>query len=87
MKWGSPFFIFYICASMNVKSIIAETFNVGEENIHDETVIIELEEWDSMTHMFFITRLEKEFGVELTGEEIAKMQSVKAINQVLDSKR
>ena len=43
-------------------------------------------EWDSMTHMFFITKLEEEYGIELTGDEIADMDTIGDIKKVLISK-
>jgi acyl carrier protein len=39
-----------------------------------------------MAHMFFITKIEESFGVELTGDEIGQMQTVKEIKRILESK-
>ena len=72
--------------AMNIDTIIAEAFNVREENIHDDLVITELEEWDSMAHMFFITKIEEQFGIDLSGDEIEKMRTVKDIKTILNGK-
>lgn len=71
---------------MNINTVIAESFNVQLENIHDDLVITELEEWDSMAHMFFITRIEEQFKVNLTGDEIEQMRTVKEIKRILAAK-
>ena len=72
--------------SMKLYPIISEAFNVPADNLNDEVVITSLEEWDSMAHMFFITKIEEGFGVNLTGDEIAAMQSVKDIKRILTEK-
>ena len=45
-----------------------------------------LGEWDSMTHMFFITKLEETYTIELTGDEIVDMQTVGDIKKIIISK-
>jgi acyl carrier protein len=71
---------------MNIHAIVAESFNMKAEDVRDELVIRDLEEWDSMAHMFFITRLEEAFGVDLTGDEIEKMQRVEDVKRILEAK-
>lgn len=71
---------------MSINAIISETFNVPDENIHDDLVITELEEWDSMAHMLFITTIEEQFKVNLTGDEIEKMRTVGDVKLILNSK-
>ena len=71
---------------MKLNSLISESFNVPVDKIKDDVIITGLEEWDSMSHMFFITKLEEGFGVNLTGDEIAKMLSVRDIKRVLTEK-
>ena len=39
-----------------------------------------------MTHMFFITKLEEAYGIELTGDEIADMQTVGDARKLLIAK-
>lgn len=71
---------------MKLYSIISESFNIPIDKINDNIIITNLEEWDSMAHMFFITKVEEEFSVNLTGDEIAKMLSIKDIKKVLTEK-
>ncbi|MBS1490469.1 MAG: acyl carrier protein [Bacteroidetes bacterium] len=69
-----------------VDAIIKESFNAGESEIKDETRLMSFKEWDSMAHMFFITKLEETFGIELTGDEIAAMETVGDVRKIIKSK-
>ena len=71
---------------MKISTILKESFNANESLLTDDTRLMSLEEWDSLTHMFFITKLEETYGIELTGDEIANMQTVGDIKKALVSK-
>ena len=61
---------------MKIETIFSSVFSVPEATIEDATELKSISSWDSMTHMVLITRLEEEFQVQLTGDEIADMQTV-----------
>lgn len=63
--------------------IIRDAFAADGEALGDELDLRSLPGWDSMAHMLFITRLEGEYKIELTGDEIVEMQSVGRIKQIL----
>ena len=71
---------------MKLNKILTESFNAKEFQLADETRLLSLDEWDSLTHMFFITKLESTYGIELTGDDIADMQTVGDIKRVIISK-
>ena len=68
---------------MKLYLIVSESFNVPIDKITDDLVIANLEEWDSMAHMYFITKIEEGFGVTLTGVDIEKMRSVNDVKHIL----
>ena len=72
--------------SMTLAEIIKESFSLKEADQKDEVVLNSLEEWESMAHMLFITRVEENFEIEFTGEDIFKMQSIGDIKKVLAEK-
>jgi len=72
--------------SMTLAEIIKESFSLKEADQKDDVVLNSLEEWESMAHMLFITRVEENFNVEFTGEDIFAMQSIGDIKRVLASK-
>jgi acyl carrier protein len=61
---------------MKIETIFSSVFSIPEATIEDATELKSISSWDSMTHMVLITRLEEEFQVQLTGDEIADMQTV-----------
>lgn len=63
--------------------IIQDVFDASEDHFDDRLKLMDLEGWDSMAHMHFITQLEMEFDVELTGDEIASMLTIGDVRKVL----
>ena len=61
---------------MKIETIFSSVFSTPVDTIMDATELKSIPSWDSMTHMVLITRLEEEFQVQLTGDEIADMQTV-----------
>ena len=71
---------------MNLFQIIRDVFEAEEDQFGDQLKLTDLEGWDSMAHMFFITKLESEYDIELSGDEIADMQTIGDIQEVLKRK-
>jgi len=71
---------------MLLDKILKESFNVSDSQLEDETKFLSLEEWDSLAHMFFITKLEGGYGIELSGDEIANMKTVGDVKKIIISK-
>nr|WP_316640668.1 acyl carrier protein [uncultured Roseateles sp.] len=61
---------------MSFESIFAEVFSIPESTVVDDLLLQNIASWDSLAHMMLITRLEDDFRVQLTGDEIADMGSV-----------
>ncbi|MBT9501945.1 MAG: acyl carrier protein [Burkholderiaceae bacterium] len=61
---------------MSLESIFAEVFNIPESTVVDGLSLHDIDNWDSLAHMMLITRLEDDFRVQLSGDEIADMRSV-----------
>jgi acyl carrier protein len=66
-----------------LSKVLRESFNVEENQYSDESLLMNFKEWDSMAHMFFITKLEEMYGIEITGDEIADMKSIGDVKQVI----
>ena len=71
---------------MKLSTILKESFNATPSELGDDTRLMSFGEWDSLSHMFFITKLEEIYGIELTGDEIADMQTVGDIKKTIISK-
>ncbi len=66
--------------------IFEELFNLKPEQLNDELKLVDVEGWDSLTHMELITKIEDVYKIELDGDEIASMLGIAEIISVLKSK-
>ena len=71
---------------MNLNELLKDVFNLHEIELTDEARLMSFKEWDSMTHMLFITRLEEAYEINLEGDEIASMETIGDIKKILASK-
>jgi acyl carrier protein len=71
---------------MKLAKILKECFNENERGLTDESRLMNFGEWDSMAHMYFITKLEEAYAMELTGDEIANMQTIGDVKKTILSK-
>lgn len=72
---------------MTVGDIIKEVFMLRGAELPAETVIMDMPEWDSLTHMSFIVRMEDEFKVQFTGDEIAAMRTIADVEKTLAARQ
>jgi acyl carrier protein len=56
-----------------LKEIIADTFDIDEDEINDEMTSDSVERWDSLNHLRLVTALEDEFDIKLTMEDVNTM--------------
>ena len=59
-------------------ALIEEVLQVAAGTVTEETVMEDLEEWDSLAHVMIIGQLE-ELGISIDLEEAAEITSVKEI--------
>ncbi|MDX1436084.1 MAG: acyl carrier protein [Anaerolineales bacterium] len=67
----------------DVQALLAEAFQVPEDQITNSTEFGDLPEWDSMGHMNMLASLEARFGLEVNAEMITRLTSVAAISEFL----
>lgn len=63
--------------------LLAEAFQLTQDDITPDLAFGDLPQWDSMGHMELMMLLEEKFGVEISTETIAELVSVSAITQYL----
>ena len=69
--------------SQSLLQLIREAFGDDGTELHDHVVLQDLEAWDSLNHMVFITKIESEFSIVLNGDDIADMRSIGGIREIL----
>ena len=61
---------------MKLEAAFAETFHIPVDSIKDDLALQNIPAWDSMTHIVLIMRIEEDWNIQLTGDEIADMKTV-----------
>lgn len=59
-------------------------FRIPENSISDEAKMSDIPAWDSLSHMNLIVDIEREYGIQLSGDDIAEMQSIVKIMEILN---
>ena len=66
--------------------IFRTLFNSPDLVLLDELVATDVPGWDSLNHLSLMVAIENEFGVKFTNGEVAKMQNVADLKNVLGGK-
>ena len=66
--------------------IFRTLFNNPDLVLHDELVATDVPGWDSFNHVNLMITVEQEFGVKFTSDEVAKMQNVADLKNLLGQK-
>ena len=69
-----------------LKKILKESFGMTESEFTDQQALVQLADFDSMNHMLFVTKLEEEFGIDLTGDEIVSLEKIGDVKNMLVAK-
>lgn len=64
-------------------AMLEEIMDVEEGSIDEETVLDDIEEWDSLSILTLITEMKKKFNINLTSKDINDFASVKDICNII----
>lgn len=70
---------------MSIEKIFSEIFGIPELSVVDSLALSDIPTWDSLAHMMLIIRLEENYQVQFTGDEIADIKSVGNIRTLLQA--
>jgi acyl carrier protein len=70
-----------------LNAILKAVFDLNDSDLKEDLPKEGIPKWDSLTHMDLITCVEREFGIQLTIEDIIRMVSLDAIRTVVKEKR
>jgi acyl carrier protein len=70
---------------MSLENILSEVFVIPTSSIEDSLTLKDIPSWDSLTHMMLIVRLEEDYRIQFTGDEIADIQSVGDVRTTLQA--
>ena len=66
-----------------IESVFRAVFNDDDLVLSDETTAADVPGWDSIEHINLMFALEEEFGMQFVGNELAELENVAALKQVL----
>tara|TARA_Y100001954_G_scaffold157036_1_gene166842 strand:- start:9995 stop:10225 length:231 start_codon:yes stop_codon:yes gene_type:complete len=69
-----------------VKEIMAQVFVCNVEDINIDTKKGDLDNWDSLQHLIFVSQLESELEIKFTPEEIYEMNGFSEIIKIINLK-
>jgi acyl carrier protein len=69
-----------------IRSMASDLFGVPAERITSASSPQTLENWDSIQHLNLVLAVEEKFGVQLSPEEIEKMNSIGETAKLIESK-
>ncbi len=73
--------------SSRIKEVLGSVFGPVNSDLPPESLIRELEGWDSLKHLSFVLALEEEFEIEMLPEEIEGLSSLRDIEKVIEKHR
>lgn len=69
-----------------VKGAMIDVFEVDDINLTAATSAEDIEEWDSLSYIRFMITLERAFKIKFRNEEIAELNNIGDLVQVIQSK-
>lgn len=70
----------------NLTSVFHEVFNDNSIVLRDDMTAADVENWDSLTHMLMITKVEEVFGIKFKLKELNKLKMVGDLVSVVEGK-
>lgn len=67
-------------------AIFHEVFNDNNIVLNDEMTAKDVENWDSLTHMLMITKVEETFGIKFKLKELNKLKMVGDLINTIETK-
>ena len=67
-------------------AVFHEVFNDNTIVLSDEMTAKDVENWDSLTHMLMITKVEETFGIKFKLKELNKLKMVGDLVSIIESK-
>ncbi len=67
-------------------AVFREAFSDNNLVLNEEMTSLDVEKWDSLTHMLMISMVEEQFGVKFKLKELNKLKRVGDIISILEEK-
>ena len=72
--------------TQEILNMLEVVLNEGENSLAIENELADISGWDSMGMLLLMAELDERFGITLTENELAQLQSIQDIVSVIDAK-
>lgn len=69
-----------------VVSVLCTTLSVSEDKVSSVDKFTDIENWDSLNHLYILLGLEKEFGVKFDIQEAANISAISNVSELIQRK-
>lgn len=69
-----------------LEKIMMDVFEIDHVSIQPSTVAKDIQEWDSINHIYLIVEIEKKFKIKFTTKEIQSWQNVGDIIKSIENR-
>ena len=59
-----------------VRAVIADQFSISPDVISRETTALDVDGWDSVTHVYLMLEIERRFGFKIPDDRVFNMDNV-----------
>jgi acyl carrier protein len=70
----------------NIVNIVESVLKVKFDNLPSDTFLKNINGWDSLSHMLLISKIEELMGLELSENQISKINTIKDIIDLVNHK-
>ena len=67
--------------------IVSKVFSIDESKVSNEMSSKDIEDWDSMNYLLFISLLETEYSISFTMDEVMNAKTLGDIHQIVESRK
>lgn len=71
---------------VKITPVFREVFGDNSLELRDDMTAADVEKWDSLTHMFMITKVEEVFGIRFKLKELNKLKNVGSLCDLIVEK-
>jgi len=66
--------------------LVVEVLKIPEADIHDDLSSTDVPDWDSMNYLVFISRLEENFNISFTMDEVLQAKNVGDLRKLVEAR-
>lgn len=70
----------------SIKDVLVSTLEHNNFEMHDELTAVDVDGWDSLSHMMIITKIEEKFNIKFKLRDLNKLKNMGSLVAVIQTK-